>query len=174
MPAKRTAAGFTLIELIMVMVITGIMAFVAIPRFADRTFDEKAFHDGVIAAVQHGRRMAVAGRRFSCVNVTIGAGAAGIVEIRRDTTSPESVTTVACAGGAGTPLALPAPGRNCAATNQVCAPGNVSILSGSSSLIFDPLGRLVDSSKAVVASALEIRISNQKEITVQPESGYVQ
>ena len=45
---------------------------------------------------------------------------------------------------------------------------------GGSSLIFDPLGRLVTSAKAVQGAVLSITVSNQTDITVQPETGYVQ
>ncbi len=170
-------AGFTLVELVTVLVLVGILSVVAIPRFMDHTFDERGFHDAVKAAVQHARRTAVASRRFSCVNVTAGTGSAGIVEIFRDTTMPESVTTVGCTPGCAssascTAIALPAPGRGCASTNQVCAPNGVTL--GGSSLIFDPLGRSVDASKAVQGAALSITVSNQTAITVQPETGYVQ
>jgi len=174
-------AGFTLVELVTVLVLVGILSVVAIPHFMDHTFDERGFHDAVKAAVQHARRIAVASRRFSCVNVTAGTGSAGIVAILRDTTVPESVTTVGCTPGCAssascTAIALPIPGKGCASTNQVCAPSGVNVINGSS-LIFDPLGRLVNASKAVQAVALPIKVSNQAgitDITVQPETGYVQ
>jgi hypothetical protein len=86
-----------------------------------------------------------------------------------DTNLPESNTTpVNCA----VPVALPSPGRGCAATNQVCAPNGVTL--GGSSVFFDPLGRSVTSAKAVQAAALSITVTNQTPITIQPETGWVQ
>lgn len=164
-------AGFTLVELVIVLILVGILAVVAIPRFMDKTFDERGFHDAVKAAVQHARRVAVASRRFSCVNVTAGAGSAGIVELRRDTRAPEAVVAVSC----GAALALPAPGRGCA-SNQVCAPSGVTlgVTPGGSSLIFDPLGRSVTAPN-VLAAVVTLTVSNRTDdITVQPETGYAQ
>lgn len=160
-------AGFTLVELITVMILVGILAFVAIPRLLDRTFDERGFHDAVKAAVQHARHVAVASRRFVCATVTAGTGPAGIVALSLDTTAPESVAAVNCTAA----IALPSPGRGCAATNQVCAPNGVTL--GGSSLIFDPLGRSVTAPN-VLASLVTLTVSNQTNVTIQPETGYVQ
>ena len=161
--------GFTLVELIVVMIVVGILAVAAMPRFFDNVFDERGFHDAAKSAVQHARRVAVASRRYVCVTTTPGAAAAGTVAISMDTNLPESNTTpVNCA----VPVALPSPGRGCAATNQVCAPNGVTL--GGSSVFFDPLGRSVTSAKAVQAAALSITVTNQTPITIQPETGWVQ
>jgi MSHA pilin protein MshC len=161
-------AGFTLVELVTVLILVGILAVVAIPRMLDRTFDERGFHDATQAAIQHARRVAVASRHFVCATVTAGTKPAGMVALSMDTTPPEAVAAVNCTVA----IALPSPGRGCAATNQVCAPTGVAL--GGSSLIFDPLGRSVLITKAVRAPpALNITVSNQPPILIEPETGYV-
>ena len=59
---KRMQAGFTMIELIVVIVILGVLAAVAMPKFVDVSSDAKA------AALQ-----GVAGAATSAMNVNYGA-----------------------------------------------------------------------------------------------------
>lgn len=162
--------GFTLLELILVLVLVGILAVFAYPRLVGREFDERGFRDQVLGTVQHARRLAVAARRYTCVTVAAGTGPSATVSISRDATAPESVGTVSC----GVAVPLPQPGRGCAANNQVCAPGGVTLSASPASFVFDPLGRAVDTSKAVLASAPTLTVSGQPPITVTPETGVAQ
>ncbi len=60
--------GFTMVEMITVIVILGILAAVAAPRFFDRNvFDSRGFYDQVSATLRYAQKAAIAQRRFVCV-----------------------------------------------------------------------------------------------------------
>ena len=156
--------GFTLVELVVILIVVGILAVAAIPHFFDNAFSERGFHDGVKTAIQHARKVAVASRRYVCVVV-----AANGVTLSMDATLPDNnANAVNC----NPVVNLPVPQPNCPA-NQVCAPAGV-VLAGANGVIFDPLGRPVAANKAVLAVATTINVTNQPGIVVNADSGWVQ
>ena len=53
--------GFTIVELIMVIVILGVISVVAVPRFFDRkVFDERFYFEEALSTVRYGQKLAVA------------------------------------------------------------------------------------------------------------------
>ncbi len=73
--------GYTIVELITIIVIAGILATFAAPRFFDRNvFDSRGFYDQVIASLRYAQKTAIAQHRFVCVafaanSVTLTTGA---------------------------------------------------------------------------------------------------
>lgn len=124
--------GFTLVELIVVMIVVGIMAVVVLPRMVSRgSFEEIGFRDQVKATLEYARKSAVAARRYVCVAVTPGGNG---LEVNRDQVDPDTrvLATVNCT------FALTLPGTN---ANTVVAPGGIAFGAPSAPVIFDPLGR---------------------------------
>jgi MSHA pilin protein MshC len=153
--------GFTLAELVMVLVLVGILAFFALPRLDFQSaFGERGFHDRLKAGLQFARKAAVAQRRYVCVSVTSGVG--GKVTFTIDNSLPEN------ASGCTAPLTLPAADTTSGcATSEICAGSSLSVSADNASFTFDPAGRMTAASKVTFTS------TGQPPITVENETGYV-
>ena len=63
------ALGFTLVEMIMVIVILGVLAVVAIPRvFNSGDFYARGFHDETLGYLRYAQKTTIAQRRTVCVS----------------------------------------------------------------------------------------------------------
>ena len=159
----RSQAGFTLAELVVVMVVTGILAVVAVPRMLDMDqFSARGTRDFVGAALRYAQKSAIAMRRNVCV--TVGA----------------TQLTVTYAGSAGAD-------QSCAAGNAVLNPGNnlayshadnalpsKAPVSTPTSVIFDALGRPLSAPSTPRTTALTISVTgNATPLTIEPETGIV-
>ena len=70
----RRSSGFTLIELIMVIVLVGVLAVFAAPRLFNSTdFYARGFHDETLAFLRFAQKTAIAQRRTVCVSFTINS-----------------------------------------------------------------------------------------------------
>ncbi len=158
MQKKLTRQGFTLIELILVIVILGILAVYAAPRILNLDdFNARGFHDQTLALLRTAQKTAIAQRRTVCVSFT------------------NNSASLSMASGAST--------TNCAlqvamtGTIQITAKGTVAYgISGApavpTAFSFDGLGQPIQSNGAAQPQQI-IKISNAADVVVETGGGYV-
>lgn len=152
-------AGFTLIELIMVIVMLGVLAVFAAPRILNTgDFYARGFHDETQAYLRYAQKTAIAQRRTVCVTFTSATVALTIA-------SAEATTNCASAGTLKGPKGETGP--------VVTARSGVSFASPPTSFNFDGLGQPITSTGNAQATQT-IQISGvSPSITVETATGYV-
>jgi len=148
---RGSSRRFTIVELILVMVIAGILAAVAVPRMVGRAgFDTRGFADQLAATVRFAQKLAVAQRRDVFVQLT--ANDATLCYI----------PTTPC------PAASRAPGPGGEKPHTVSAPGGVAI--APAMVLGFNAGGVPD-----IAAQLAIQVNGTgtHTILIEQETGYV-
>lgn len=145
--------GFSLIELVVVIILLGIVAAIAIPRWRGGSgFEERALHDQIVSALRYAQKSAIAARRTVCVT---------FASARIDFNISAAYGAPNCSGGNvligpdGTAL-------------SIVPTGSTSFFAAQPMLIFDASGR-PGAATSVVLSGLPASLA----ITVESETGYV-
>ena len=150
----RRTDVFSLFELVLTIVIAGILAAIAIPRFTDSESKATYFHEQVKAGIRYAQRQAVAQRR--CVFVQVSATQVSLAYGDPTCTTPGTPLTF---------LATIAPGKAPGDAYVLDAPSGVTI-NTPTTFSFNGLGR--------PSSVSDIPLSiGGKPITVAYETGYV-
>ncbi|NGZ84597.1 prepilin-type N-terminal cleavage/methylation domain-containing protein [Duganella aceris] len=173
-PRRTAQSGFTLVELVTVLVLVGILAAVAMPRFATGGFDGRAYSDQVKGLMRYGQKIAIAQGRN--------------VFVRLNDTSVALCYDAAC--NARVP---PASGNNSGSRATLAACGNltswaceglpngVTMTPAASTFSFDATGApfaQADAVNAVTSTFATLAISvtgggTAYPITVNAATGYV-
>ncbi len=164
--------GFTLLELITILILAGILAAVFLPRFNNDSLEQRGYLNALQTNLRYAQQVAIAGRRFVCADLTLSSGD---LALSRDGELPDASgkTTISCE----LDLAMPVPVEGCAA-NTLCAPSGMSLtsskaaVSGVVALVFDPLGRLV-SAPNVLDGNVQLTVNSLPPISIVAETGNI-
>lgn len=152
---RRRAAGFTIVELVVVMILIGVIAAIGVPRLmGDNAVAAAAFGDDVVSALRTAQKSAVAKRRLVCATVDATA-----VTLR--------VAAQAGAGACDTDL----PG-------EPYATGAGGVSASTHTLFFQPNGTITtDAAGGTLASgqvAIRLNGNAQRTIGFEGSTGHVQ
>ncbi len=161
--------GFTLVELVMVIIILGVLAVYAAPRMFDTSaVNSRGFHDSALAYLRYAQKTAIAQRRIVCVAFT---GTTAITLSMAQNASTSAVTVNDCT--TPTSPALTGPKGETPAT--LTAKSTAAFTTTPANFNFNGLGQPIASSGgAAKTTAMVLQVSGvSKSITVEPATGYV-
>jgi MSHA pilin protein MshC len=145
----RRTEGFTIIELVTIMVILGIIAVVAIPRMDTSAYHEASFHDRVVTALRFAQKSAASHRRIVCVTFPDNHTLTLNMDTNKD-------------GVCDTALAIPG-----AQNNQV-------VSSDPANAVFTSLPAALSFATDGISAGGTISITGMSVITIYGATGYVQ
>jgi MSHA pilin protein MshC len=151
--------GFTLIELVMVLIIVGVLAVFIAPRINPGGFDARGLHDGTTALLRYAQKTAIAQRRTVCV--VFGANRATL-------TMAAAAATPGCVPAA----ALTGPGGEVPAT--VVGRGTAAYTPIPAGFNFNGLGQPVNNAGVALPTQIITVVNGPGNITVETVTGFVQ
>ena len=155
---RRRQGGFTMVELIAVLLLTGILAVVALPRLDGALAMRGAgWNDQVRAALQHGRSLAQGHRRLVCATPITG-------EVRL------AIASAHPASSCDTPLAGPDGDARWAVDSN----GLSMTVSPAGTLYFQPDGRITSDGAGSSTVNVSISVTGERVINLVGETGHVQ
>lgn len=149
--------GFTMIELVMVIVMLGILAVVAVPKIINSgDINARGFHDETLSYLRFAQKTAIAQRRTVCVAFS---------------SSTVTLTIASAAGATSCASALSGPTGQSPAV--LTAKTGVTFGSTPTAFNFDGLGQPVNASGVAVAKQTLQVANTDNTIYVESATGYI-
>lgn len=148
--------GFTIVELITVMIVIGILSAVAIPMMTGNTMAGPAFRNELASTLRYAQKTAVSHRRLVCATVSAS-------------TVTLTIASVANSTVCNTSLASPDGNSVASKDSAVTASGALVGI-----LYFQSTGTITTNSAGTVLAAGTINVTGQTGIAVQGATGYVE
>nr|WP_314607302.1 prepilin-type N-terminal cleavage/methylation domain-containing protein [uncultured Janthinobacterium sp.] len=174
----RLQRGFTLVELIAVLVVGGVLAAVAAPRFFQQdTFDARSFADQNIGMLRYAQKLAIAQNRPVFVQLN-----GSRIALCFNTACDAANRVLPPAGGNSGRSATLSACANTTAWLCEAPPNNISysVPADAAAFYFNALGRPFKASDAEPVSSFPARVSigisgggKPRNIIVEGETGYV-
>lgn len=147
--------GFTMIELVVIMMMIGILAIAAVPRMTLMTgYKDMGHRDQLQATIDYARKTAVARRRHTCLTI-----AGNTATLTGDLTTPDVHVAGTCSAS---PLLLPS------GTNTLNPPSGVTVTNAM--IQFDNEGR---PEAGVTLTVTDTSSGTTSSLTVETDTGYV-
>ncbi|WP_379745991.1 prepilin-type N-terminal cleavage/methylation domain-containing protein [Massilia sp. GCM10023247] len=163
--------GFTMVELIVVIVLIGIVSTVAVSRFFERgAFDAAAWADQLTSMLRHGQKIAVAQNRP--VFVLLAPERAALCFAAQADCPP--ALQVRAPGGANS--GSDATREACGSDSWMCeaAPAGLAVTVPAAAIRFDGLGRASAGNPAGARYAIAVEGDGvTRTIGIEAETGYV-
>jgi len=160
-PDRGLCRGFTLVELVLVLMIAGILATVAIPRMVDRSaFQTHGGAAEVRTALRYAQKLAMAKNRVVCVATTP-------TNLTLRFTNP--------VGGAACNQTVARPDGDASnPTYTVTLPNGINLASAPvTTFRFNAQGRPTNNAGVLLNTATTLTVGGTAQVRVEPETGYV-
>ena len=155
--SRPPARGFTMVELIAVLLLVGVLAVVALPRL-DGTLGLRgtAWRDQVLAATLQARSLATGHRRLVCLTVATGA-----VQMTMASANPASSCNTT----------LPGPDGD---ARWAVDPASLAVtVNPAGTLYLQPDGRVTSDGAGLTAVNVSIAIAGETALQITGETGHV-
>jgi MSHA pilin protein MshC len=150
----RRQRGFTLVELVMVLVMLGVLSVFAVPRMFNRNdFEARGFHDQTLSSLRYAQKTAIAQRRAVCVAFTTTT-----VTLTRASVEASNACDTTLPGSRGELV--------------LTAPQNVAFSAAPVAFWFDGLGQPLTGVSTPAPRTIQV-VNAGRTITVEAATGYV-